>query len=184
MSEKKALLEAALFISARGMSANELSELVGVEAKEVAELMDELRRDYESRGSGLEVVKQGRSYTLQVRPEHEETVFKLAPVADMPKTVLKTLALIAHEEPIKQSKLIAMRGNRAYYYIKKLRELDLVSAKKSGRTRMLTTTPKFKEYFSVETVKGVVKEPEIEKPEEAGKPEDEQKTQEIRMELK
>lgn len=170
MSDKKSLLEASLFVSARQMSAKELANLAELDSRQVMKLLDDLSGEYEQRGAGLQILKDGRSYIMQVRPEYEEKVLSLAPVAEIPKTVLKTLAIIAHEQPIKQSKLIRMRGNRAYYYIKKLRELEMISAKKSGRTKILTTTAKFKEYFRVDTVKGVVKKPKTEEAEDQHKP--------------
>ncbi|HDI72783.1 MAG TPA: SMC-Scp complex subunit ScpB, partial [Candidatus Altiarchaeales archaeon] len=67
--------------------------------------------------------------------------------------------------PIKQSKVVKERGNRAYRYIRKLIEQELIEGKKSGRTRILTTTSKFRDYFQIQDLRELVKE-EAEKVEE------------------
>ncbi len=81
----------------------------------------------------------------------------LAPEADIPPAMLKTLAIIAYKQPVTQSKLVKERGNRIYAYVKKLREHELIEAKKKGRTKILTVTPKFREYFQIQDVKNSVK---------------------------
>lgn len=159
--DDKAILEAALFISAREMSTTELSKLTGLGTKEVIGLIEELRRDYKERGSGIHITREGNSFKMEIKAEIEEKILHLAPQTDISEAMLKTLALIAHDQPIKQSELVRVRGNRVYYYVKKLRELELITTKKEGRTKLLTTTPRFKDYFRIESVKKMAQEPTV-----------------------
>jgi len=61
----------------------------------------------------------------------------------------ETLAIIAYKQPIKQSVLIKIRGNKAYEHIRKYFEMGLINKKKSGHTSELTLSDSFYEYFSV-----------------------------------
>ncbi|RLI94340.1 MAG: hypothetical protein DRO90_02190, partial [Candidatus Altiarchaeales archaeon] len=40
-------------------------------------------------------------------------------------------------------------GNRIYEYVRFLVKMGLVERKRCGRTRILTVTPKFREYFQI-----------------------------------
>ena len=48
-----------------------------------------------------------------------------------------------------ESKVIKIRGNKAYDHIKLLKESELITAEKAGRTRLLKLTQKFYDYFDV-----------------------------------
>jgi len=65
------------------------------------------------------------------------------------KAEQETLAVIAYKQPIKQSVVIKIRGNKSYDHIKKFRELGLVIAKKDGHTNILNLSEEFYEYFNV-----------------------------------
>ena len=62
---------------------------------------------------------------------------------------MKTLAIIAYKQPITQSKIVHIRGNKAYDHIKKFSELKLITSKKLGRTKELSLSNDFYDYFSV-----------------------------------
>jgi len=66
----------------------------------------------------------------------------------------KTLAVIAYKQPIKQSVVIKIRGNKSYDHIKKFRDLGLVVAKKMGHTNELSLSEEFYEYFNVHEKEG------------------------------
>jgi segregation and condensation protein B len=58
--------------------------------------------------------------------------------------------MIAYHQPVVQSDLVDMRGNSAYDHIRDLKERGLVKAEPHGRTRLLSTTPLFADYFGLE----------------------------------
>jgi segregation and condensation protein B len=66
---------------------------------------------------------------------------------------LKTLALIAFHQPVKQSNLRRMIGPKVYDHVDELSAMKLINAKKHGTTEMLTTTKLFPEYFGIDTTK-------------------------------
>lgn len=161
-SNTKALIEAALFMSGRSIRVRELSEVVGVSAEDVKSAVESLAVEYGERGGGIVVGWDGRRASMHVRPELEDGIMSLAPATEMSQAMLKTLAVIATEGPVKQSDLVKRRGTRVYYYVKKLVEGEMVSAKKSGRSKLLSTTPKFREYFRINEVPKVEGSQEVE----------------------
>jgi len=69
--------------------------------------------------------------------------------AEFSKAEQETLAIIAYKQPIKQSVIIKIRGNKAYDHIKKLTDLELIKRKKAGHTHELSLSEDFYDYFSV-----------------------------------
>ena len=74
---------------------------------------------------------------------------KLLKDTELNKPTQETLALIAYKQPVMQSIIVKMRGNRAYEHIKDLEQLEFIMSEKSGRTRLLKATQKFYDYFDI-----------------------------------
>ncbi len=135
----------------------------------VREIIEGLQKDYEKRG--LEIVKTPHGWIMQVKQDLLERVAHLTPYYDLSEGCKRTLALVAYKEPVKQSEIIKMQGNKAYSYIKSLVRRDLIKAEKSGHTKILKLTQEFERYFGdekekiKEQLKGMIKEPKkLEKP--------------------
>ncbi|MDV3104451.1 SMC-Scp complex subunit ScpB [Thermococcus waiotapuensis] len=147
--EDKALVEAALFVSGRPLSLNELSKALGIKSLDYLEKLIELiAAEYAERKSAIEVVKVlGDKFVMQVKQEYSQKVIHLMPKPDLRTGELKTLALIAYLQPIEQSKIIKLRGSQAYEHIKKLMEMGLIYAEPHEKTKLLGTTQKFAELY-------------------------------------
>lgn len=145
----KAKIETVLFITARAMTIEEISKILNTDPVEVESVMLDLIMDYASRESALEIDDED-GYIIQVRQEHMDIVEKLVPV-ELKSSVLKTLSIIALKGPLKQSLLIQLRGQAAYYHIQELLEKGLITRKreKEGRSYIIRTTNKFSEYFKL-----------------------------------
>jgi segregation and condensation protein B len=65
----------------------------------------------------------------------------------MPQKLLKAAALIAYHQPMPQSRLVELLGQRAYDHIRSLAQAGLVNRRRDGNTRRLTTTRRFSEVF-------------------------------------
>ena len=66
---------------------------------------------------------------------------------DIPQRLLPAAALIAYHQPMAQSQLVEMIGQRAYDHVRDLAHLGLVDRRRDGLSRRLTTTRRFAEYF-------------------------------------
>jgi segregation and condensation protein B len=145
---QKALLEAALFVSDKPLSLEKLSRIAGIGSEqEVKLLLAELQQKLAKEDRGIELVETPEGYELRVKQEYREKVAKLAPFADLSDGMMRTLAIVAAKQPVKQSLIVKYQGNKAYGYVAGLEKKGLIRTEKYGRTKMITTTPDFEKYF-------------------------------------
>jgi segregation and condensation protein B len=144
----KAVIEAALFASGRTLSIRELSELSGLPEEDVRLKAQELAMEYSMRGSALEIMSMGEGYAMQVRATLVHKVISVAP-REIDAPLIRTLAIIAYKQPIKQSALAEIRGNKSYGHVRDLEGMGLISCSKQGRTKIITTTRAFADYFGL-----------------------------------
>jgi segregation and condensation protein B len=147
MSELE-IIEAALFAAGRAVSLEKLAKITGKPKKAVLSAVQELTEAYSSRGSGIEILNLGERYVMQVKPEYSELMREVAP-KELSAPKLRTLSMIAYHQPLLQSDLIDMRGSGAYDHIKDLIERGFVESVPCGRSRKLSTTPLFADYFGL-----------------------------------
>lgn len=146
MSKKLALLEAVLFTTTDPLTFEELQKLTKSRKDELQKLLNELSQRYSSEDYGIKLSDIG-GYKLVVKNEYTGNVSNLTPHSDMSRGLLRVLSIIAYHEPIKQADIVKVIGNRTYEYVKELHERGLINIEKKSRTRLLTTTPRFEEYF-------------------------------------
>ncbi len=147
--KEKGLVEAALFISSEPLTLDRLSEISGLESRNVRAVIEELRRGYASIGSVIEIREVGSdSYLMQVKDTLSGALIELVKPA-LPDEVLKTLSYIALKQPVLQSDVIKARGEKAYAHIKLLVGKEFINAEPKGRTKLLTTTEKFSSHFGL-----------------------------------
>jgi segregation and condensation protein B len=147
-SYAKAIIEAALFASGRTLALRELSSLSGLSEQRAGALAEELAAQYASRDSGLEIRNIGEGYSMQVRFGLAGRVISFAP-KEIEAPLIRTLAIIAYKQPIKQSSLVEIRGNKSYDHVKELEKRGLIKAEKFSRTKLLSTTSGFADYFGI-----------------------------------
>jgi len=147
-SNAKAVIEAALFAAGRTLTPQELAGISGLSPDMAEEAARDLAREYAGRSSGIEIKNIGEGYSMQVRPMLAGRVLSFAP-REIEAPLIRTLAIIAYKQPIKQSELVEIRGNKSYEHVKELEKRGLINAVKHSRTKLLTTTPGFADYFGI-----------------------------------
>ncbi|MCX8159082.1 MAG: SMC-Scp complex subunit ScpB [Candidatus Pacearchaeota archaeon] len=148
-AESKRKVEAALFIAGKWMSLQELVALTDVNPILLKKILEDLIDEY--RDSGIEVINQNNLWKMDVSKPYVWIVNKLASGnAEFSKAEQETLAIIAYKQPIKQSVVVKIRGNKAYEHIRKFVEMGLITKKKIGHTAELTLSENFYDYFHVD----------------------------------
>jgi segregation and condensation protein B len=113
------------------------------------EVLINLEKKYANRA--IKIVNRNNSWKMDVADKYNYMINKLATGnAEFSKAEQETLAVIAYKQPIKQSVVIKIRGNKAYDHINKFIELGLVQTKKMGHTCDLNLSEEFYEYFNVQ----------------------------------
>jgi len=143
-------LEAVFFVSGRFLSMPDLISLTDLNPIIIRELIEKLQEKYSKNESAIEIVEKNGLWKMDVRPEYACLINKLATgSAEFSKAEQETLAIIAYKQPIKQSVIIKIRGNKAYDHVKKFSELGLIKKKKLGHTNELSLHEDFYDYFNV-----------------------------------
>ncbi len=143
-------VEAVLYTTGKYMSVEEISEACSIsEVNKVQGALDGLRKDYLEKDSALEIQEYEGRFKLNTKKKFGFIASKLSGEAEFDGPTVKTLAVIAYKSPVIQSEIIGIRGNKAYDHISQLKDDGLVSAERSGRSRLLKLTNKFFEYFDV-----------------------------------
>jgi segregation and condensation protein B len=144
-------LEAALYVTGRPMTLEELAGLIGKAESTTQKLLIDLSYEYDKREGALEVVALPKDrYVLQLRPELTPRVSKFIPGGLMSYATLQTLVYIALKQPIVQSDLVAQRGTHVYDHVKELLDKKFITATPEGRSKKLETTPLFSDYFGLD----------------------------------
>jgi len=145
-SEEK--VEAALFIAGRFLNLQELIILTDINPIMLKEILNRLEKKHST--GVIRIIRRTDSWKMDIAEKYHYLINKLATGdAEFTKAEQETLAIIAYKQPIKQSVIIKIRGNKSYDHIKKFRSLGLVVAKRVGHTLELTLSEEFYEYFNV-----------------------------------
>jgi segregation and condensation protein B len=146
--ESSEKVEAALFIAGRFLSLQDLVMLTDVNPVMLRNILHELEKKYTT--GVLRLIQRNNAWKMDVDEKYHYLINKLATGnAEFTKAEQETLAIIAFKQPVKQSVVIKIRGNKSYDHIKKFRDLGLVVAKRVGHTLELTLSEEFYEYFNV-----------------------------------
>ncbi len=148
--EYKNLIQAALFVAGKAMSVDQLSAAIGIaSAGYLRGLADELTEETKSGAGPFVILRFGDKYEFTLKEPYSSKVGGLAGSPDITKGSLKILAYVSKNEPLMQSALVKAFGSSTYDHIHELLEKGFVSTKKSGRTKRIETTQRFREYFNL-----------------------------------
>ena len=143
------IVEAELFSAAKPVTVTDLQTASGLDARTIRAALKKLMDEYNDSERAIEIAKMGPRYAMQVKKDFREPAARLADLK-IPKDVLKTASLIAYYQPVLQSKMFDLTGNRIYDDVKQLVELGLVKSKPKRKSVELTTTKKFIETFGID----------------------------------
>jgi len=149
--EDKKKVEAVLFTTGKFMDLQEISKACGIcSIGYIKELIEQLKKEYSEKDSALTIKEIDNKYKLNIKKEYGHITNKLISTKELDSPTTKTLAIIAYKQPVLQSNVIKIRGNKAYDHINILKEQGLILSDKAGRTLMLKLTPKFYDYFDID----------------------------------
>jgi len=162
-TNERRVAEAALFMAPEPLTLNDITKILGVDSPGITlKVLDELEKEFNSRESALEITSPSKNhYQMRVRDSYAERVSHLAVTTDMSKAVLRTLGLIAVRQPVRQSIVVRIVGNKAYDYIGELAEKGFIKADKQANTKLLSTTSKFDSYFGKSAAELLKEQPAI-----------------------
>jgi len=144
-------VEAVLFSSTGPVSVAQIKESTGLSKKEVDSALCALMHRYnveQKKTSSLEIVQAGDKYVMQIKKAYTERG-NLVSAPEIDSDLLRTLSLIAFHQPIRQSELRKMLGEKIYSHVVNLEEMHLIDSEPEGVTKVLCTSTYFPEYFGI-----------------------------------
>ncbi len=148
MEDYKKKVEAVLFASGKFLEVSRIAEMLNLGSVGiVSEAIKNLKEDYKKKDSAIEILEQGNSYRMHIKPDFIPFVKNLMTETEFDRPTISTLAIIAWKQPILQSRIVKIRGNTAYDHLNFLEEKEFIIRKPHGLTRLVKLSPKFYEYF-------------------------------------
>lgn len=166
MRQKQAMIEAILFSMGESVSKKQLMTALDIPEDLFFYLIDQLKRKYNRKDSGLRLLELDGSYQLCTRPEYYDQLIKIVNQPKKPKltdVMMETLSIIAYKQPVTKQEIEAIRGVKCDHPVNKLLEYNLIREAGRldavGRPILFRTTEEFLRCFGVESIKEL---PEIE----------------------
>ncbi|HLP79738.1 MAG TPA: SMC-Scp complex subunit ScpB [Acidobacteriota bacterium] len=155
-TDKQLMVEAILFAAGTRISVQRIMELSKIDDKNaILETLNILKTKHDDPSSSFQLTQMGEDWKMTVKREFLPVVEKIAPDAELAKSVIETLAILAWKAPMTQSDLVKIRSNKAYDHLQELKDRGFIAKEKKGRSFILKLTPKFFEYFDIRTKKQV-----------------------------
>jgi segregation and condensation protein B len=146
----RAKIEAALFMSNQPVTLERMSKMFKTDQERIKEAIAEFKPEFDKTEHGIYVLETPSGYQIRVKPEYINSVGTLTPYKELSRGLLRVLALVAYKQPITQSEIVKVMGNRTYEYVKKLVERGMIKTERHSRTKALVATKEFANYFGLE----------------------------------
>jgi segregation and condensation protein B len=155
-AELMAVVEALTFVADEPISSKVLADVLGEERESIQAAFEEIRNEYDERGSGLQLREIAGGWQIATRTELHEDVRKFLrtrPSAKLSLASLETLAVIAYKQPVTVPEILEIRGVQSASAIKTLLDKRLIVAKGRkeavGRPMMYGTSKEFLVQFGL-----------------------------------
>ena len=155
----KNVLEAVIFASGDPIERSRLLEVFGCSPEELEALLQELRRDYDARGSAVELLLLGAKVQFATRPQYADAVRS---VLDLRRhqppsgAAFEVLAIIAYNQPVTRAFVEQIRGVDCGGVINTLCQRNLIEEcgrlDLPGRPLVYCTTSDFLKCFCMQTL--------------------------------
>ena len=160
-TEKELLgaVEAILFAMGESVSLSKIASAIGKDETEAKRLLEELKKQYQKKERGIQLIELEDSYQLCTKPELYDYLIKVAKQTKkhvLTDVLLETLAIVAYKQPVTKIEIEKIRGVKSDHAVNKLVEYDLVCEvgrlDAPGKPLLFGTTEEFLRRFGVQSV--------------------------------
>lgn len=154
----KSKIESLLFISAKPMTAKQLSTLLKKKEDEVKEAGEKLVEEYRENKKGIQIIKNGSKYQMVSSPENSQIVQEFVQdetTGELSRPSLETLTIVAYRGPISKIDLDRIRGVNCSLILRNLLLRGLIEAKvdKIKDDTYYTVTLDFVRFLGINDIK-------------------------------
>ena len=159
MSNIKEIIKATLFVSGDGIEKGEFKEKLGINDKQLANAIEEIKQDFGEDG-GIKLIEYKDKIQLCTNQKYVEDVSNiLNPIREraLTKATLETVAIIAYKQPITKLEIEEIRDTKSSdYAIAMLLEnklIEVVGRKDAvGKPFLFGTTDEFLKRFNLKSI--------------------------------
>jgi segregation and condensation protein B len=158
-SQKKAALEALLFVAGEPVAVGSLIKTTEMQEADIKRLMSGLISEYKERNSGILIAEIADGYQMVTNPDSALWVKRFKNINQTNKLsqpALETLSIIAYKQPITKLEIDQLRGVNSDGAVKSLtdkRLIKIVGKKETpGRPFLYGTTKEFLQYFGLKNL--------------------------------
>lgn len=153
-----AALEALLFVAKEPLPGERLAEILAMEPRDVAELLQDLQERYKRGSCGLTVVEVNGGFRLGTKPEvarYIELLYK-QPAQGLSNAALEVLSIVAYRQPVTRGEIEFLRGVQSDRALSTLVDKGLVQEvgrkEGPGRPLLFGTTEQFLIHFGLNSL--------------------------------
>ncbi len=137
LEKLKSVIESLLFISGEPIGAQKLAKISGIPKNEVEAAVAELEKEYQG-NRGLRIIRKDDFFQMATSPENAQYTNQLISGelnAELSKSALETIAIVAYRGPITRVQIEAIRGVNCTYALRSLLMRGLVERKETPDIR-------------------------------------------------
>ncbi len=159
-------IEALIFASEEGISANEIKQvlqegmLIQISKDEVLMMLKKIKEKYDDPNQVFSLTPINNKYQFLTKEVYHDTINQLQAHRDRKKltqSALETLSIVAYRQPITKLEVEQIRGVNCDYSIQRLLEKDLIKivgkADSVGKPLLYATSDQFMNHFGINSVK-------------------------------
>lgn len=151
--ELKLKIEAILFSYADWTNITEITKILNLDSENTAtSILEDLKKKYEKEEFSFQIINEDKLWRMKIKDKYENIIGDFIKNTEIPKQVLKVLAIIAYEQPVTKTRLNEIIGRGVLKEISYLFKNGFISAKKKGIGRYYSVTKKFKDYFEIDNL--------------------------------
>lgn len=150
----KGIIEAILFSAGRVVTIKELELALELNEKEIVDIINSIKNDYNESNRGLEIIRVNEGYQMSSRKEYYEYIYPIIDKRNKPRlsqAAIETLAIIAYNPKITRAEIEAIRGVSSDAVVYKLLEYNLIEEAGKldilGKPMSYKTTDEFLKMF-------------------------------------
>ncbi len=156
---KKSIIEAILFASGKEVKLSQIVSILDIEPKEIEEIIQMLKAEYENQDRGFQIIKVGDAYQMVTKKEYYDYLYPIFDNRAKPSlsaAAMETLSIIAYNPKITRAEIETVRGVACDSSIYKLLEYGLIEEAEKldlpGKPRAYRTTNEFLKTFGLSSL--------------------------------
>jgi segregation and condensation protein B len=134
----QSIIESLLFVSGEPMKFSRIAKICNIPKSDVTSYVENLNEKYKKEEGGLIIVQKEDSVQLATNPDNIEYVSQLVSgemTADISRSALEVVSIVAYRGPITRSQIEAVRGVNCSYVLRSLLIRGLVERKETADIR-------------------------------------------------